>query len=261
MGINLSKELEYKIDLSKKEASKVINNLGLGHQKAQVILALDISGSMSKLLKNGSVQKTIERILSLALNFDDDGSVELFPFHDIAFHHPKSIALSNIQDFVNIEILPNYHLGKTNYEPVITMIRQFLGKDINKSYAISTISKNMGKYVKTIKDFGSESKKYPAKQPTYIIFITDGNNADHTKTKDALSEASNEEIFWQFVGIGDEKFEFLEKLDNLEGRYIDNANFFQVNDLDEINDNELYSRLLNEFPSWLKLAKEKNIII
>ena len=106
----------------------------------------------------------------------------------------------------------------------------------------------------------TENKTTSANQPTYVLFLTDGDNGDHAKTEDALREASNEEIFWQFVGIGNAGFAFLEKLDNLSCRYIDNASFFQVNDLDSISDNDLYSRLLNEFPQWIKLAKNKNII-
>lgn len=262
MSINLSKDLENRINLSKKEASIVIDKIGLNNQKAQVILALDISGSMLGLLKNGKVQSAIERILPLALNFDDDGSVEFFPYHHGAFEHPNPITLNNIENFVKNEVLSKYQLGATSYEPVINLIRKKLGKNTQKSYSIS--SKSSGGFLgfgkKIEKEFGSENKPISANQPTYVLFLTDGDNGDHAKTEDALREASNEEIFWQFVGIGNAGFAFLDKLDNLSGRYIDNASFFQVNDLDSISDNDLYSRLLNEFPQWIKLAKNKNII-
>ena len=46
----------------------------------------------------------------------------------------------------------------------------------------------------------------------------------------------------------------------MEGRYVDNANFFQLNDIMSISDSELYERLLNEFPEWLKEAKQKGIL-
>jgi hypothetical protein len=262
MSINLSKELEDRINLSKKEASIVIDKIGLNNQKAQVILALDISGSMSSLLSSGKVQRAIERILPLALNFDDDGSVEFFPYHHGGFEHPNPITLENIENFVQKEVLSKYQLGMTNYEPVISLIRKKLGKDPQKSHAVSSTSSGgfLGFGKKTEKEFGTASKGVAANQPAYVLFLTDGDNGDHAKTEDALREASNEEIFWQFVGIGTTGFAFLEKLDNLSGRFIDNASFFQVNDLDAINDNELYSRLLHEFPQWLKLARDKNII-
>lgn len=262
MSINLSKELEQRINLSKKEVSIVIDKVGLNNQKAKVILALDISGSMSGLLKSGKVQRAIERILPLALNFDDDGSVDFFPYHHGAFEHSEAITLKNIENFVQNEVLPKYKLGRTNYEPVINLIRKKLGKNPEKSYATETKTSGgfLGFGKKIEKLFSTENKSFSAEQPAYVLFLTDGDNADHEKTELALREASNEEIFWQFVGIGSDSFSFLKKLDSLSGRYIDNANFFQVNDLDSINDNELYSRLLNEFPQWLKIAKSKNII-
>jgi len=48
--------------------------------------------------------------------------------------------------------------------------------------------------------------------------------------------------------------------DTMDGRFIDNANFFQLNDLNKISDEELYDRLLAEFPTWLREAKIKRII-
>ena len=52
----------------------------------------------------------------------------------------------------------------------------------------------------------------------------------------------------------------LEELDHLEGRYIDNANFFALDDFKTVPNEELYSRLLNEFPQWIKSAKQKGIL-
>ncbi|MBK8185580.1 MAG: VWA domain-containing protein [Candidatus Competibacteraceae bacterium] len=71
---------------------------------------------------------------------------------------------------------------------------------------------------------------------------------------------SSEPVFIQFVGIGKEDFPFLRKLDELPGRLIDNAGFMSINDLDGIQDAELYDRLLNEFPRWLTKAREKRIL-
>ena len=46
----------------------------------------------------------------------------------------------------------------------------------------------------------------------------------------------------------------------MEGRFIDNANFFALDDIDSISDEQLYERLMGEFPIWLKQAKQKNIL-
>ena len=59
------------------------------------------------------------------------------------------------------------------------------------------------------------------------------------------------------MGIGDSNFDVLRKLDTMEGRYIDNANFFHFEDIETVSDEQLYENLLDEFPSWLQEAKEK----
>ena len=75
-----------------------------------------------------------------------------------------------------------------------------------------------------------------------------------------IRELTAQPIFVPFVGIGKEEFPFLRKLAGLPGRPIDHAGFVPVNDLDAIEDLELYDRLLNEFPHWLNGAREKGIL-
>lgn len=75
-----------------------------------------------------------------------------------------------------------------------------------------------------------------------------------------LKKSARIVLFWQFVGIGDSNFDTLKKLDEMEGRFIDNANFFHIQDIEAISDEEIYNLLLNEFPEWLKEAKAKRVI-
>ncbi len=76
MSVDLKKCI---IDLSKK-AAFIANKHDIEGLRAQVVLVLDISKSMNRLYKSGVMQRAIERILALALNFDDDGSIDLFLF-------------------------------------------------------------------------------------------------------------------------------------------------------------------------------------
>lgn len=46
----------------------------------------------------------------------------------------------------------------------------------------------------------------------------------------------------------------------MSGRIVDNADFFHVDDLGKITDEQLYERLLNEFPSWMKQARAKGVL-
>jgi hypothetical protein len=241
MSINLEKQAKQNLINHKKKASLSVKKAKLGGQKAKVALALDYSGSMRNLYKNGVVQRTSDRLLALASQFDDDGSIEVFLFsHED--HEIGCIDENNFYDYIDKEIYQKYKFGRTEYAGVM--------KRIVHKYFPSSIINNEVKVEKPV--FATE--------PVFVIFITDGNNSDRRNATNVIKEASKLPIFWQFVGIGNEEFPFLQRLDELTGRFIDNANFFHLNDLDQISEEILYERLLNEFPVWLKLAREKGLL-
>lgn len=204
---------------------------GIADQKAQVVLCLDYSGSMGTLYANGTVQDTVERILPLGLAFDDNNEVDFYIFENGVIKLPENINLKNLDSYINNKVLGKYNMGGTEYAPVIN---------------------------KVVKDFASKGLLGGSKTmelPVYVIFITDGENSDRPEAERAIIEASKHGIFFQFMGIGSEQFNFLTKLDTLPGRAIDNANFFRVPNLQQCTDAELYSLLMAEFPIWIPLAK------
>lgn len=222
--INLSK-----LDLRKKEVSSIcLEKKELNNLTSRVALVLDFSGSMGELYRNGTVQDVVERIFPLALQFDDNGELDLWIFEN-GFKRLDSVNMSNIYGYID-KIYKKYNMGGTCYAPVM--------KDVTKKYL----------------------KEESSKLPNYVIFITDGDNSDRTKTEELIKDISSEPIFWQFVGIGYESFDTLERLDKMNGRVVDNANFFEIEDINSISDKELYNKLLNEYPNWLKVAREKNIL-
>lgn len=224
MSIDLKKRI---IDLSKKAAFSA-NKYGIENQHAQVVLILDISLSMNALYKSGVIQKVIERILGLAVSFDDDGQIDLMLFGTNAYQLP-AVTLDEIEGYVERVILSQYKIKEgTNYAPALQLV--------------------LNKY------------KAPQPNPVFVIFLTDGVNADKPATKDLIRELSVEPVFIQFIGIGKEDFPFLHKLDELPGRLIDNAGFMQIDDIETIKDAELYNLLLNEFPAWLTKAYEKRLL-
>lgn len=213
------------IDLTKKKEE--VHTICLSKQplnglKAQVGLVLDFSGSMSDLYYDGTVQKIIENALPLAMEFDDNGTMEVWIFHD-GCHRLPDISLNNCSGYVKREILGKYNMGGTNYAPVMKSV------------------------IKVYKD---------CKLPSYVLFITDGDNADQGMTISVIKEAAKLPIFWQFVGVGRARFTFLEKLDDLADRYVDNADFFEVNNALDIT----YRQLLNEFPGWLQNERVKAML-
>lgn len=221
--LNLRKEMILSLCLEKKELTDLT---------ARVAIVLDFSYSMDKLYRVGKVQKLIDRLLPLAMQFDDNKEMEIWLFSD-GYYRLKDISLNNYYEYIkNERLLSKYKMGGTAYAPVIS--------DVVKKY----------------------TREEPSNLPTLTLFITDGDNfsSDKFHTTQEIVNASKHPIFWQFVGIGNSSFDYLEQLDEMTGRYIDNANFFSANDLESISDEELYNRLLAEYPVWIKEAKDKKIL-
>lgn len=236
MSIDLMKVKDRKTSVLnlKKEA-------GIESQKSQVVLALDYSGSMGGLYADGTVQDTVERILPFGLGFDDNGEVDFYLFEN---HYTKiaPITLKNLDNYINRDVLGKYSMGGTEYAPVL--------KAIYKDFA----EKKGGLF-----GFGT-SVVEKMDIPVYIIFITDGENSDKRETEEIIRKMSQLGFFIQFIGIGSQNFRFLSKLDDLDGRKIDNANFFKCPNISRISDDELYKLLMSEFPYWLGQAKQHNLI-
>lgn len=242
--ISLSKD---KVNLEKHvvSLSKCIVDLGkksgvdLGSARARVVVVLDYSGSMSPLYLRGTVQRTINRLVPLGLTFDDNGSIDMYLFQN-DFIKLTDLTLSNYEDYVQHVIMTSgYRMGGTSYAPVLRAIIE-------------------GKMHKKAGFLGRSAKKNPEnalvndKETTFILFITDGENGDREETNKIIKKSSEMNVFIQFVGIGNEKFKYLKKLDELPGRVRDNTGFTKMEDLDKADDKELYTNVLDQFANWLK---------
>lgn len=236
MKNELTKEqLMAKLDLSKEKVIEISEQKGLNkNQKSQVVLCLDFSGSMDMLYRNNSVQKILERILPIAMAWDDNQECEVYIFSDNCEKIQASATTGNIIDFIDKYVYGKFRMGGTNYAPPIKQII------------------NDFKPKKSLSSFFGFGKKDTTNLPTYVVFITDGENYDKRDTSLALIEASQYPIFFQFVGIGNSSFSYLESLDTMSGRIVDNANFFSINDFNSVTENVIYNRLLNEYPSYIK---------
>lgn len=223
-----------KIDLLKRKVSISLEKKNIAHEKARVAVVFDASGSMSQLYTKGTVQRAFERILAVSARMDDDGIMDVWFFATKMMRAP-SVTERDYEDYV-----------KKTY-PGPTM-KSKLGFGNNEPVVIEDIIK---KYTKEDRD---------DRTPTYIIFFSDGGIYETKKISKLLIEHSDKPIFWQFVGLGNANYGVLQQLDNLRGRVVDNADFFALDDLDRVSDEELYDRLLNEFPSWLREVRAKGIL-
>lgn len=229
-----------------KQAGVSLEKAGLSSHRAKVCLCLDISGSMGVLYRKGLVQAFAERILALACQFDDDGEIDVFLFGK-KVHQPEAMGLHNWDGYIGRIIHQNPLEGDTRYGSAMEAIRRFYFPDAAG---------------------GARNQPHKAALPVYVMFVTDGSTSDKAVTGQQLRWSSMEPIFWQFMGIGkgrkskskllsaffDSDFPFLESLDQLPGRLIDNASYFSVSAPDEHSDTALYDLLMTEYPGWLKLA-------
>lgn len=235
-GIDLTK-----INLRKEQVINLKKESGIGtRSQAQVVLVTDYSGSMSTLYNNGTVQETVERILPFGLAFDDNGEVDSYLFHNQSLPI-NPVTLNNLSGYIDRETRGK-QMGGTNYAPVL--------EDIYNQFAPK----------KTGGLFGIGGTEQPMDFPVYVIFITDGDNFDKKETETIIRKMSEKGFFIQFIGIGNAGFDFLEKLDNMSGRKLDNVNFFNVSNLKTFTDDALYKGLMMEYPEWFKQARNLNLV-
>ena len=229
--VNLSKCV---VDLRKK------TGFDLGTVSAKVVVVLDYSGSMSSLYRNGTVQRTINKLVPLGLTFDDNGTIDVYLFSS-DYRKIADLNLSNYSNYVSSVINQSgYSMGGTRYSPVLKSI---IEGGSHKEGGFMGFGGTIIKDDPIVDNYGD---------PTFVLFITDGENADQSETNAIIRKSSNMNVFIQFIGIGNERFNYLVKLDDLSGRTRDNTGFSKMRDLDRATDNELYSNILGQFSAWLK---------
>jgi hypothetical protein len=181
---------------------------------------------------NGDVQKVVDRLMPLAINFDNDGSFECWAFAQYTTQL-DDVTLTNVNQFIQTT-----KRGWRNWQ---------VGARINQE--IPAIEAVINYY-----------QQFDDGIPVYVLFISDGGVGSGRQMQKVLTQAATLPIFWQFVGIGGRNYGVLEKLDDMAGRIIDNCNFFELERITGISDERLYELLLEEFPSWLNEAKVKGVI-
>lgn len=203
--------------------------------KAKVAFVLDASGSMTGEFKKGNVQTVLDRIAVLAVQFDDDGDMDMWGFAE-KHRKYKDVTLDNLDGYVadiqnsarrgRWENLPG--LGGINNEPPVL-------EEIIDTFKHSDL-------------------------PVYVVFITDGGISKTRAIKEAIRRSANYPIFWKFLGLGGSGYGILEQLDTFTDRRIDNTHFFAIDDFATMSDERLYDLLLEEFKDWTVAARKERIM-
>lgn len=218
---------------------------------AQVGLNIDVSGSMEGLFNKGIVQSALERVLPVALYFDEDGRIDTWVFSNAdRMASLVPVTAANYNGYVEREITGNHALqqilwGSTDYEPVIRSNLMAYGL-LEERDAGGILGMIFGKKRES---FGEETL---TGTPAINYFLTDGANSDYHAAWRILSEAEHAEsqIYYVMVGIGDEDFRFLRDA----AKEFPNVGFVSAKDLGKfVGSDDAYEKLLPaELCAWLK---------
>lgn len=232
----VSLEKRQALDLRKREVHKVLLDKGATGQRARVVLVIDKTGSMKALYDARIIHRVVDRMVPVAVQLDDDGALEVYLYARSYMRLPD-LQVADLDRYAETHLHLKGIVGGVDYNAI--------GHG-NDEIPIMTA---------VLDDIRPDDPT-----PTLVLFFTDGGFAKRAEIAALVREASNRPAFWQFVGLGNARYGVLERLDEMDGRVVDNVGFFAVDDIDVTSDAELYQRLLGEFPDWLRAARAAGIL-
>lgn len=219
-----------RLNLRKQQVLVSLAKRGAAGIQARVIVVLDASGSMHRLYKRGIVMQAVERMAAIAAQLDDDGTMQVWAFADLARQLPD-LTIAGLPAWLKAQVpsRPAGVGGSNNEVVVIDQVRRWIADN-------------------------------PTPDPTLVLFFSDGGVHRNAEIERQLRDAAHEPAFWQFIGLGRGNYGILERMDTMEGRVVDNVGFFAVDDISKVSDAELYDRLLSEFPTWIPEVRRLGIL-
>lgn len=223
------------LDLRKREVAKVLLDKAVFGVRARVILVIDKTGSMQRQYRDQVVHRVVQRMIPVATQLDDDGTLEAY-LYALSFAKLPDITVEHGDEWARTYL----HLGGTHGDI-----------DYDRLGGRNDELPVMRDIVDSLR---------PGGPPTLVLFFTDGGFAKKREIAALMRRASLLPAFWQFVGLGRANYGLLRALDEMSDRAVDNAGFFALDDIDQVDDAQLYARLLGEFPDWLRAARHAGIL-
>ena len=235
MSINLEKRAEKVTIVLEKRKLKAIPPVRVG-------LVVDTSGSARGLFQSGTMQETVDRLLAVAMKFDDNGELDMWHFNS-AFASLKTAVKDDYGSYVNGSIMSRRDLwGGTVYSDVMQAVVDNYFPAVKAPVARGLLGGLFGK-----KEAATTAA---AELPAMCFFITDGQCGSNERATEAvLRAAQDKNVYWNMVGVGDAReFKFLVKMADA----LPNVGFVNLNSL-SITDEQIYEELISEeFCEWVK---------
>ncbi|MFE7741555.1 VWA domain-containing protein [Nocardia sp. NPDC057455] len=231
----LSFDKRAQLDLRKRQVAKVLIDKDAFGIRARVVLVIDKTGSMHRQYRDQVVHRVVQRMIPVATQLDDDGTLEAYLY---------------ARSFVKLPDITVEH-GEEWARTYLHLTGTHAGIDYDALGARNEELPIMRDIIDSLR---------PGGRPTLVLFFTDGGFAKKREIAAVMRSASLLPAFWQFVGLGRANYGLLRTLDELSDRAVDNAGFFALDDIDQVDDAQLYARLLGEFPDWLRAARNADIL-
>ncbi|MEU9036668.1 VWA domain-containing protein [Streptomyces sp. NPDC048352] len=246
----LPPDMRGRLSLRKKQVAVSLSKAGAQGVTARVVLVLDASGSMSTLYARGTVANVVERMAAVAAQLDDDGEMQAWTFATNPARLPD-LAIGDLPEWLRLHV----RIGQMSL-----FGRKKAAKGLLPGQVDMRQVGFQNEEQKVIAEVRAFVRAHPVPAPTLVLFFSDGGVYRNDEIERELRAAVEEPVFWQFVGLGRAGFGVLERFDTMPGRRVDNVGFFAVDDIDRVSDPDLYDRLLSEFPSWLRAARQAGIL-
>jgi hypothetical protein len=217
------------------------------NHRAQICLALDVSGSMESsngFYSSGKIQRLIEKMMAIAIELSagENHTVTIFPFGKVAYEpivldeHDIKQAVARVYNAIGRQ-----YAKHTNYNAVAQKIRSH--------YFGNCLPLNMAK----ISD----------KEPVLAFFVTDGaDNLEENEARNQFRYSEYNAIFFKFIGLkGTEvnlQFPSLRTICNTTATtFLENKNLLVLNDPSDLT----IPMLLNAYRPWLEEAHEHKVLL
>ena len=216
-------DTEFLASLYKNMFSALAKYPKVAERPVKVVMCADASGSMFDMYRNGRVQRAVDKFFAFATTLSDEGFMDLWAF-GAKSRQLGAVTMDNVRDYTFAE--------SGGFERWMSMLNYQYNNEPEAMRDIMMI-------------YGA------LKKPTFVLFLTDGRLSSDWEIEEILIKTSRFPLFWQFVGLHGEEYGILDRLDTIDGRYINNADFLRTDDIDDLSDAALYSRLLSQAEAWL----------